>query len=168
MRRIRSQRKAQERWDKLRKYVIFTWGRGSLPPENEGSSKKRKHHIRKDTISFNTKVSIPDEKKFSQEKGEARGVACCFGNSGSIPVERISSQVAQNEGSGDVKYEKEKVTNNDIPLPPSLEIKPGSELSASEIQKNLQNLYEYNVMLREELIVAQSMLHTLTSKASAS
>ncbi|CAH1446529.1 unnamed protein product [Lactuca virosa] len=168
MRRIRSQRKAQERWDKLRKYVIFTWGRGSLPPENEGSSKKRKHHIRKDTISFNTKVSIPDEKKFSQEKGEARGVACCFGNSGSIPVERISSQVAQNEGSGDGKYEKEKVTNNDIPLLPSLEIKPGSELSASEIQKNLQNLYEYNVMLREELIVAQSMLHTLTSKASAS
>lgn len=113
--------------------------------------------------------------------------------------------MAQNEGSGDVKYEKEKVTNNDIPLPPSLgkitimlsnqndvgndkitimpinpfvalilfvfllaEIKPGSELSASEIQKNLQNLYEYNVMLREELIVAQSMLHTLTSKASAS
>ncbi|CAI9302162.1 unnamed protein product [Lactuca saligna] len=168
MRRIRSQRKAQERWDKLRKYVIFTWGRGSLPLENEGSSKKRKHHIRKDTISFNTKVSIPDEKKFSQEKGEARGVACCFGNSGSIPVEKISSQVAEYEGSDDVKYEKEKVTNNDIPLPPSLEIKPGSELSASEIQKNLQNLYEYNVMLREELIVAQSMLHTLTSKASAS
>nr|XP_043614371.1 uncharacterized protein LOC122586447 isoform X2 [Erigeron canadensis] len=197
MRRIRNHKKAQERWDKLRKYVIFTWGRGSLPLEdgtvgptaccsgifiksgrNEGSSSMGRKHIRPDTISFNTKVSRPDEKMCSPEQVQTQGMACHFGDSALIPGENFSCQVPQKEVSGDMKYKKETTIHsdngeapmhqplasaaNDIPLPPSLEI------GASELQKNLQNLYEYNVMLREELIRAQSMLHTLTSRASAS
>ncbi|KAI7747741.1 hypothetical protein M8C21_008304 [Ambrosia artemisiifolia] len=88
-RRIRNRKKAQEHWDKLRKYVVLTWGRGSVPREdgnvaltsccsgifmksnqNEGSLSKRKQHTRKDTISFNKKVSIPDDKVLQKERSD--------------------------------------------------------------------------------------------------
>lgn len=206
MRRIRNRGKAQERWDKLRKYVIFTWGRGPLPSEdvtivetaccsgilikshvNEGSSFKRRQQIRKDTISFNTKVSRTDEKKCSRDQVRTQGVACRFVDSASIPEVKFSDQMAQKEGSDDVKYVKETkekdaiyLSNkgapmqrplafaaNDIPLPPSLEIEGGSEISAREVQKNIEKLYQYNVMLREELIRAQSILRTLTSEEAS-
>lgn len=36
------------------------------------------------------------------------------------------------------------------------DFKPGSEIDMSDIQKNLQNLYEYNVMLREKLLAVYS------------
>ncbi|GKD27969.1 hypothetical protein Tco_1234183 [Tanacetum coccineum] len=165
MRRIRNRRKAQDRWDKLRKYVLFTWGRGSLSPEdetivetaccssiiikshgNEGSSRsKRKHPTRKDTtISLNTKLSRPNDKVLQKEEpGDA--------NNRDAPRQQPLSFNA-----------------NDIPMPPSSETIPGSEISVSEIQKNIRDLYDYNVMLQEELIHAQSMLHTLTLKAGAS
>ncbi|XP_024970624.1 uncharacterized protein LOC112509739 isoform X2 [Cynara cardunculus var. scolymus] len=208
MRRIRNRRKAQERWDELRKYVIFTWGRGRLPPEdvtiaetaccsgiltkshgNEGSSFKRRQQIGKDTISFNTKVSGTYEKKCSLEQVRTEEVACSFVDSASMPEEIFSDQVAQKEGSGEVKYAEETKENdairlsngdaprqrplafvaNGIPLPPSLETVGGTEVSASEVEKNIEKLYEYNVMLREELIRAQSILRTLTtSEASIS
>ncbi|KAK1431528.1 hypothetical protein QVD17_07988 [Tagetes erecta] len=162
MRRIRNRKKAQEHWEKLRKYVVFTWGRGSLPHDdgsvvltsccsgiliksnqNEGSLSRRRQHIRKDTISFNKKVTMPDDK------------------------------VSQQEWSGDVDnrnaHRQQPLCSADgIPLPPSLEIQSDSEMSALEIQKNLQDLYEYNLMLRQELVYAQSMLHSLTSNDSAS
>lgn len=194
MRRIRNRRKAQDRWDKLRKYVFFTWRRRSLSPEdesfvetaccssiiikshrNEGSSRsKRKHHIRQDTIRLNTKLSRPNDKKFDLEQAQNQGEACCFGQLSSIPEERFSRQVPQKEELGDVnnrdapRQQPLSFDANDIPMPPSSEIKPGSEISVSEIQKDLKDLYDYNLMLREELIRAQSMLHTLTSKAGAS
>nr|XP_043611166.1 uncharacterized protein LOC122582790 [Erigeron canadensis] len=157
MRSIRSRRRAQERWNKLRKYVSFTWGRGMLPyedvsltfvdtascncfPVQKGGSLRKQ--IRKDNINLNNKLSTPSEK--------------------------------------DVKHAEEKNGNNhmhsnnadtvaaDIPLPPSLEIRPGSDISISEIQKNLKNLYEYNVMLHEKLVITQSTINALTSKASES
>lgn len=36
----------------------------------------------------------------------------------------------------------------------------------TNLQKDLQNLFEYNMMLREKLIAAQSMLHSLANKGS--
>ncbi|KAI3705965.1 hypothetical protein L1987_76215 [Smallanthus sonchifolius] len=162
MRRIRNRKKAQEHWDKLRKYVAFTWNRGSLPHENgngeltsccsgiliksnqnEGSLSKRKQHIRKDSISFNKKVSMPDDKVSQKEWSDD------VDNQNANGQQPLCSAV------------------DDIPLPPSLETESGSETSALEIQKNLQDLYEYNLMLRDELILAQSMLHSLTSNDSA-
>ncbi|XP_076918107.1 uncharacterized protein LOC143578400 [Bidens hawaiensis] len=161
MRRIRNRKKAQERWDKLRKYVAFTWGRGSLshedgnvvrtsccsriltkPNQNEGSLSKRKQHIRKDTISFNKKVSIPDHKVAQKVRSDDMDIA---------HIQQPMSSAA-----------------NDIPLPPSLETKSDSEISGLEIHKNIQDLYKYNLMLREELIRAQSMLRSLTSNDSSS
>ena len=48
------------------------------------------------------------------------------------------------------------------------EFKAGSEISMSDINKNFQSLYDYNVMLRERLVSAQCMLQSLTMKASSS
>lgn len=48
------------------------------------------------------------------------------------------------------------------------ELKGGSEMSISDIKKNFESLYEYNVMLREQLAAAQCMLQSLTTKASSS
>ncbi|GJR18105.1 hypothetical protein Tco_0966632 [Tanacetum coccineum] len=144
MRRIRNHRKAQDRRDKLRKYVIFTCGHSSLSPEdetivettccskiiikshgNEGSSRsKGKHHTRKDTtISLNTKLSRPNDKVLQKEE-------------------------PRDANNRDAHRQQPLSFNaNDIPMPPSL---------------------DYNVILQEELIHAQSMLYTLTSKAGAS
>ncbi|KAL8233154.1 hypothetical protein R6Q57_002932 [Mikania cordata] len=161
MRRIRNRKKAQERWDKLRKYVAFKWGRCTLPLEdgnvvltsccsgiliksnqNEGSSKRK--HIRKDTISFNKRVSMPDDKVLQK-----------VGSDDAIDRNAHRQQPLCSPANG-------------IPLPPFLETKPDSEISSLEIQKNLQDLYEYNLMLRKELILAQSMLQSLTSNDSTS
>lgn len=39
-------------------------------------------------------------------------------------------------------------------------------ISMANLHKDLQNLYEYNMMLRDKLIAAQSMLHSLANKES--
>ncbi|KAK2994729.1 hypothetical protein RJ640_002535, partial [Escallonia rubra] len=81
MRKIRNRRKAQDRWDKLRKYVTYTWGCNSLRDDyqnvkqgtccsgfmiettrKEGSSLKQRQLYRKEAISFNRKVNLPVEK----------------------------------------------------------------------------------------------------------
>ncbi|GKV47403.1 hypothetical protein SLEP1_g54310 [Rubroshorea leprosula] len=35
----------------------------------------------------------------------------------------------------------------------------------SDIKKNFQRLYDYNVMLREKFVETQSLLHTLAAKS---
>lgn len=79
MRKIRNRRKAQERWEKLRKYVMFTWGSSSLDDKYGtrtnvtcfpgvgmesshpgGSSQKRRLQNRMDDISFSRKIAVPD------------------------------------------------------------------------------------------------------------
>lgn len=47
------------------------------------------------------------------------------------------------------------------------ELKDDSEMDMYDIQKNLKSLYEYNVMLREKFIAAQSLLNDLASKSSS-
>ncbi|KAI3773942.1 hypothetical protein L1987_48481 [Smallanthus sonchifolius] len=168
MRSIRNRRKAQERWNKLRKYVSFTWGRGislfedgismemaccscfAVPkrgPSSSSSSNQRKQ-IRMDTISFNNKVSTPSDDVL-------RGV--------NYQEEQNGNSIMN---SSDVDLQV--MADADIPLPPSLEFKAGSEISIPEIQKNLKNLYEYNMLLREKLVSTRSTIKALTSKASAS
>ncbi|KAI3517846.1 hypothetical protein L1887_17066 [Cichorium endivia] len=155
MRSIRNRKKAQERWNKLRKYVTFTWGRGLLPLEDKAfvekeccncfAVPKRRKQARTDNINFNTKVTTQSEKVVHNMncKDEKNGNCSMHSNNADTP-------------------------QHDIPLPPSLEIMPGSEISIPEIQKNLKNLYEYNVMLREQLVSTRSAIRALTSKASAS
>lgn len=40
-------------------------------------------------------------------------------------------------------------------------------MDMSDVQKNLRNLYEYNVMLRDKLIAAHSLLHSSSSRHSS-
>lgn len=47
------------------------------------------------------------------------------------------------------------------------ECKGGSEMDMSDVKKNLENLYEYNAMLREKLLAAQSLLHSSSSQHSS-
>lgn len=42
------------------------------------------------------------------------------------------------------------------------------EIRITDLQKDIQNLYNYNVMLREKLMNAQSMLHVLSEKKKSS
>ncbi|PHU00629.1 hypothetical protein BC332_30416 [Capsicum chinense] len=53
-----------------------------------------------------------------------------------------------------------------VPSPPPLKLQVADHISMTNLQKDLQNLFEYNMMLREKLIAAQSMLHSLANKGS--
>lgn len=96
------------------------------------------------TISFNNKVSTPREKMLQDLKHK------------------------ETNGNDSIDSDNADTVTPNIPLPPSLEIKAGSEISILDIQKNLKNLYDYNMMLREKLVITQSAIHALTSKASSS
>ncbi|KAK9063078.1 hypothetical protein SSX86_016948 [Deinandra increscens subsp. villosa] len=117
---IRNRRKAKERWNKLRKYVSFTWGRGILPfedgvsmemaccdcfavPKGSSSSFNRRKQIRMDTIVFNNKVSTPSDKVL-------REMDCREEHNGNIIM-----------NSSDV--DPQVMATADIPLPPSLEMR---------------------------------------------
>jgi len=41
-------------------------------------------------------------------------------------------------------------------------------MDLSDIQKNLKNLYEYNVMLRDKLLAAQSLLNSSSTRHTSS
>ncbi|CAA2999030.1 uncharacterized protein LOC111375571 isoform X2 [Olea europaea var. sylvestris] len=90
MRKIRNRRKAQERWEKLRKYVMYTWGSSSLDDKDDsngtktnvacfpcvgmesshpgGSSHKRRLQNRMDDISFSRKIAVPDTVRTQEVK----------------------------------------------------------------------------------------------------
>ncbi|WMV25941.1 hypothetical protein MTR67_019326 [Solanum verrucosum] len=86
MRKVRSRRRAQDRWDKLRKYVMYTYAPNQLEEEydmrNDGcctgvkmeslqrksSSVRGKGSSRLDTISFSRRVGLPSEKRAIPEK----------------------------------------------------------------------------------------------------
>ncbi|KAF2307379.1 hypothetical protein GH714_026755 [Hevea brasiliensis] len=158
-------------------------GNGSL------SSRKRASQRRTDSIHLNRRVSIPSEKNVVEGHTDTQGVkssvAGCTLNSEGI----FSDSGGQRSVKGEVFGSTNDVTqhsvglcegdtsqsqphsitdDNAIPLPPPIEFKGGSELEISDIQKNLQNLYNYNVILREKLLTTQSLLHSLTSKSSTS
>ncbi|GJY87849.1 hypothetical protein Tco_0502477 [Tanacetum coccineum] len=151
MRSIRNRRKAQVRWNKLRKYVSFTWGGGILPVE-EGEFVG--------TTNCNC-FAVPKGSSFNRTK-QTR-----FNNKVSTPSDKVVLDVKHEEENNGIST-THSIDNAGIPLPPSLEMRPGSEISIAEIQENLKNLYEYNVMLREKLVATQSTIHALTSKNSAS
>ncbi|KAL0340859.1 UNVERIFIED_CONTAM: hypothetical protein Sradi_4602700 [Sesamum radiatum] len=157
MRMIRSRRKALERWDKLRKYVRYTWGSCSLEdPKSEpseacctgvmkkslpqtGSSHRRRLRKKMDSLSFSEKVNLPNEKIVVPEHGcnqAVHGVASSKEDPlhGNAEQQRHESSLSSNVG----------------------EFGDTGEISMIDFQRNLQKLYEYNVMLREKLILVLS------------
>ncbi|XP_019259501.1 PREDICTED: uncharacterized protein LOC109237633 isoform X2 [Nicotiana attenuata] len=177
MRKVRSRRKAQDCWDKLRKYVMYTYAPNQLEEvygmRNDGcctgvkmeslnrksSSVRGRGSSRLDTISFSRKVSLPSEKRAISEQIDTQGAT------------RFSPEsAADRRKSTRLKEERapafSAADNLTVPPPPPLESHAADHISMTNLQKDLQNLYEYNMLLREKLIAAQSMLHALTSKES--
>ncbi|XVE62218.1 hypothetical protein DITRI_Ditri06bG0100700 [Diplodiscus trichospermus] len=176
--KIRNRRKAQEHWDKVRKFVKYTWGRSTLDVDNHskkesgcggrfmipsalgngsirggGSSKKRRQLSSIDT-RFNKQVSLPSEKALKHDiPGSTEDQRKhCVGSNNAVAVQHQAFTLG----------------DDIIPPPPSLELKSGSEIDLSDIQRNFQHLYDYNVMLREKFKATQSLLHALGSKSSSS
>lgn len=200
LRKIRNRRKAQARWDKLRKYVIYTWGCSKMDNDygnakrdsscctepcwgNRSAHKCRQQDIL-ESISFNSKVSLPGEKIGFPECTHSQDVESCLVETTSKPQGGLShskgesalkfegqrdgkQQTAGSSGGNNSQLQALYSTNdNTLPPPPSLEFKAASEFDMAEIQKNLQSLYEYSAVLREKLVVAQSKLNDLAMKAS--
>ncbi|KAE9592206.1 hypothetical protein Lal_00046432 [Lupinus albus] len=180
MRRIINRRKAQDHWDKLRKYVMYTYGFPTLDDiynsktdpgcggfmlqsiHGSKSSRKRRQPSRKDSISFYKKNALPVNKSLSCKPLQST-------NDTKLHSEKMANQ--QNLGSYEdfpqsQPQESSIVDDNFIPLPPSLECTSGSEMDMSDVQKNLRSLYEYNVMLRDRLIADQSLLHSSSKRSS--
>uniref|UniRef100_A0A2P2JEI6 Uncharacterized protein n=2 Tax=Rhizophora mucronata TaxID=61149 RepID=A0A2P2JEI6_RHIMU len=178
MRQIRNRLKAQQHWDKLRKYVMYTWGcgildddyrstergnswtgliapslRGNRSVHRSGSSQEIDLQNKQDTITFNRKVSLPSEKHLKQ-----------------VPISGDGKQHPIGLHGADTSRSQLHPPSDDhvIPLPPQLESVVGPEIEMSDIQKNFQQLNDYNVMLRENLLATQSLLNTLVSKSVAS
>ncbi|KAK7394685.1 hypothetical protein VNO78_15220 [Psophocarpus tetragonolobus] len=179
MRRIRNRRKAQENWNKLRKYVMYTYGCPTIDNDyttrketdcggcmlhsvrrSGGSSHKRRLKSRKDSISVYKKTSLPETKSLSCKPLEST-------NDSKLHSENMAKQ--QNVGlckdsPQSQPQESSIIDDYFIPPPPSLEIKVGSEMDLSDIQKNIKILYEYNVMLRDKLLATQSLLNSSSSR----
>ncbi|GMI88747.1 hypothetical protein like AT5G16520 [Hibiscus trionum] len=174
LRNIRSRRKAQEHWDKVRKYVMYTWncktldvddhsktepgcGRLMLPSVHGNGSVRGAGSSRKRRQLSNTDLSL--RKQVSSEKA----IKCDI--SGSVK-DKTKHCIGSNDGVA-VQHQAFPLGDDIIPPPPPLELKSGSEIELSDIQKNFQRLYDYNVMLREKFIATQSLLHDLTTKTSS-
>nr|GMC52067.1 Phosvitin like [Ipomoea batatas] len=191
IRMVRSRRRAQDHWNKLRKYVMYTWAPSALEDKfnnvrddgcctgaaleslhKKGSLHKQKEQMRLDTISFSRKVSLPDNKNTIIEQTGLQKVA----HPVSILEKRSSSKAELENIVSEIKDGKHDdntglhfaVGGLDLPPPPPLEHQGPEQMSMSNLQRNIENLYEYNAMLREKLIAAQSMLHALANNESPS
>ncbi|XP_043722296.1 uncharacterized protein LOC122669569 isoform X2 [Telopea speciosissima] len=95
---IRNRRKAQDHWNKLRKYVMYTWGSSQLEDEysstkkdsccgcmmiehsrGDGSSSKKKQPINIDTISFNRGDHLHIDTNAIPESTQTQRVNSCLG-----------------------------------------------------------------------------------------
>lgn len=47
------------------------------------------------------------------------------------------------------------------------EFKNDSEVDMSDVKRNLERLYEYNLMLREKLVAGKPLLHSTSSRHSS-
>ncbi|KAF4354569.1 hypothetical protein G4B88_029181 [Cannabis sativa] len=199
LRTIRHRRKTLERWDKLRKYVMYTWGCKTLdddhdyknngsccsggmlePISRKGSLHKHRQQSRMDSINLNKKVKLPSKSKMVADipaQDDSHTIT-----KSSIPKTALTHG-EKSDSRGELKHEGKQqcgasckesssqldsfsLSNETIPLPPTLELKDCSEMNMSDVQKNLKCLYDYNVMLREKFLSVQSMLHELAMKSS--
>ncbi|EEF50070.1 uncharacterized protein LOC8275000 [Ricinus communis] len=160
-------------------------GNGSI--SGSGSSWRRGSRTRTDSIRLNKRVSIPSDKNAIEGHSDTQVVehvlAGCTLNTEGINSDSAQGHSVKGEVLGCTKDEtKHSVGLHDasesqahlltddsfIPFPPPLEFKPESEIENSDIQKNLQHMYNYNIILREKLLATRSLLHSLATKSSTS
>ncbi|CAM8960135.1 unnamed protein product [Rhodiola kirilowii] len=170
LRKIRTRLRAQRHWDKLRKYVMYTWDCRILedvpetnseltgcctdvimkPMKGRGSSGRQNSVNGKDTVSKNGKSRIH------------------FGRHPVAIREESERQADLNECNATTAQSVQITDYDNLPSIPSLELKVGSETDMTKLEKNIQSLVNYNNILRENLIATQSMLHHLTTKSHSS
>ncbi|KAL8171818.1 hypothetical protein V2J09_023622 [Rumex salicifolius] len=156
---IRRRIKAQARWEKLRKYVIYTWGCTKLQEEfnaptdgglcscninnpfrkHNSFDKRRQQEISLHTISFDKTDRSPEIKGHKEE----------------LYLPSNASPRALTNG------------NRNIPPPPLLPDLSSSAIDTFDIQRSLKSLFEYNVMLRDQLAATQSTLDAITSHSES-
>ncbi|OWM72336.1 hypothetical protein CDL15_Pgr018221 [Punica granatum] len=178
LRKIRSRRKARERWDKLRKYVRYTWDCRVLDEDDnykngtdcsgcfhrnrslQPSKSSWKQRYSSASMSLNQKSSLPIK------ENAAPGVE---------QVQQVTTYIANNDKQhstgSDVAHTLQPqvsfLTDDQIiPPPPPLEFKADAAMDITDVQKNLTRLYEYNAMMREKLAATQSLFHDLAKKSS--
>uniref|UniRef100_A0A1J3ERA6 Transmembrane protein n=1 Tax=Noccaea caerulescens TaxID=107243 RepID=A0A1J3ERA6_NOCCA len=188
-RRIRRRRKALDHWDKLRRYVAYTWdcsilvddaikttkmsaicglARPSASPNSSnkerGSPKTKMQHSnmsnKKPGLSIEKNV-IPQPASLEMTSFDS---ASSLAHGDNISNEKSISQSSQS-------HPLCRSDDDMIPPPPPMEFSEGSsgsEVDAIDIKKKFQLLYDYNVLLREKLIDTQSLLNNLAAKASTS
>ncbi|TYJ24269.1 hypothetical protein E1A91_A08G249700v1 [Gossypium mustelinum] len=156
----------------VRKYVMYTWNCSALDVDNHsktepgcgcfqlpsgpgngsvrggGSSRKRKQ-LRETELSFHKQVSSEKALKHNTRGSAKAETKHCIGSKDAVAIQ----------------HQAFALDDDIIPPPPTLELKSGSEIELSDIQKNFQRLYDYNVMLREKFVATQSLLHDLAAKS---
>ncbi|KAG7550865.1 hypothetical protein ISN45_Aa06g016120 [Arabidopsis thaliana x Arabidopsis arenosa] len=174
-RKIRNRRKALDHWDKLRRYVAYTWDCSILVDDAIKTTK----------ISGICGLTRPSTSSNSSERGQS----IMSNKKPSLSIEKnVIPQPASLEMSsfdsasslahGDNFSNKKSISHpisqsedDSIPPPPPMEFtegSSGSEVDAMDIKKKFQLLYDYNVLLREKLLDTQSLLNALAPKASSS
>lgn len=161
---VKRRRKAQDHWDKLRKYVIYTWCRHPLleednfnsdicctcvmmDPYKKNESMQKRIHWESSLHSTGLKKNDCSQKKMAKK---------CV----SEPTRSVSYFVEVASPCFSSAHKDENIPAP--PIPP--DFNGSSSVDGSDIKKNLENLYEYNAMLREKLVNTQSMLNALTMK----
>ncbi|XP_030459721.2 uncharacterized protein LOC115680121 isoform X1 [Syzygium oleosum] len=208
LRQIRHRLKAQQRWDKLRKYVMYTWDCKALEENYTNSTTEphlsncmmhsvrrsgsrhtsrssRKQSDREETINMSKRLSLPSKKNAAPEFTQLQEVSIHLAGAG------IQDRMSESRCDTPRKHElcsaadkkqqsielQEKSTSSAsvlsltddqlIPPLPALELKAGSGMDMTDVQKNIMLLYEYNAMLREKLVATHSMLRDLATEPSS-
>ncbi|KAG9447448.1 hypothetical protein H6P81_013576 [Aristolochia fimbriata] len=187
LRDIRSRKRARRRWDKLRKYVMYTYGvyqleeRSNRPASNNwiADSLHRKTTLRGDSVYLDKATDSVSETTTLPEAAHTQEIQLCVSETTPSPSQ---SSPRLNNDSGLVGTQKknsygsvgeeapqhfvESAYNNASSLPPVPEFMMETGTDISVLQKNLQSLYDYNRHLMERLAATESLLESLCKKPS--
>ncbi|XP_022973907.1 uncharacterized protein LOC111472540 isoform X1 [Cucurbita maxima] len=189
MRNIRNRKIAQDHWNKLRKYVMFTWGCSTMDDYYNdlsatpscadcmvqsslegGLLRKRKAKSGYTTFRFNRQTAKQDteslkatatgsEMKTITTKQERPLINAWLCGQGKQSLIRPCE--------GDSSQLSELFHSEAIiPPPPTIEFKDSSDIDMFDVLEKIKSLYEYNVILRDKLLATESEIRSLAIKSS--
>lgn len=162
--KIRKRSIALGRWDKLRKYVAYTYGCRLLNEDynvNERStccfkrSGSLNRIVQQEQDADLQSLSLPVQASSDSGKNARDVSRLAKGEDTNISIANGTSPQAT--------LHREIYVPR---LPPLCEMKADSDIDMSDLRREFHNLYEYNTMLRDKLVHAQSMLDALTIEPS--
>ncbi|XP_022929662.1 uncharacterized protein LOC111436176 isoform X1 [Cucurbita moschata] len=193
MLKVRNRRKAQEHWNKLRKYVMYTWGYSALDNDysdpskgssctncigpssrKNGSSRPRGLRSGSSTaISFHVDVNGYTKETAKHDMISPKATAT---DREMRTIATKQERPLHHQVLGSTHEGKQRLTvpfkgdfshpEDIIPPPPSIDFKDSSDIGMSDILRSMKSLYEYNVFLREKLLSTQSEVRALATKST--